>query len=550
MLAVGASALVLVSSASAAPGDISTVAGNATQGYNGDGIPATMAELNLPPAAIPTPDGAFLIPDFGNQRVREVLPSGAIQAVVGDGTIGYTGDGGPATAAEIYQPRGITLTPDGGYLIADRRNQVIRKVSASGTITTVAGNHTQGFLGDNGPATSAELSMPHALSLTADGGYLIVDTNNNRIRMVSASGTITTVAGDGTPCTPSTAVCGDGGPATSAQLSLPEGVAALPDGSFLIADTSDDRIRLVSASGTISTVAGTGVGCTPSTAACGDGGAASSAQLNFAEGVAPTADGGYLFSDDSDNRIRKVSPSGMISTIVGNGTAGYMGDGGPATAAELRDPEFVSITPDGGLLIADHSNAVIRAVAGGVVPQLAPPSATTNPSSPRNNNTPKVLGSAPPGSFVALYSSPDCSGAPAANGSASTFASPGFPISVPNNSTTTLHAVTFALGGQLSLCSSSTITYVEDSKAPKVKIRKHPKHKVTSSGKRTKVKFGFTSNESGTTFQCKMDRGRFRRCHHSKTYKVKDGWHTFRVRATDRAANTGKAAKFRFKVVP
>jgi len=482
--------------------------------------------------------------------VREVLPSGTIQTLVGDGTIGYTGDGGPATAAEIYQPRGITLTPDGGYLIADRRNQVIRKVSASGIITTVAGNHTLGYSGDNGPATSAELNYPHALSLTPDGGYLIVDTSNQGIRKVSASGTITTVAGDGTTCALPTAACGDGGSATSAQLNFPEGVAALPDGSFLIADTTDNRIRLVSASGTISTVVGTGVACSPSTAACGDGGAASSAQLNFTEGVAPTADGGYLLSDNSDNRIRRVTPAGTITTIVGNGTAGYMGDGGAATSAELRDPEFVSITPDGGLLVADHNNQVIRAVAGAVVPQLAQPSATTNPSSPRNDNAPKVLGSAPAGSFVALYKTADCSGAPVANGSAATFASPGLPISVPDNSTTTLHAVVFAVGGQLSPCSSSTITYVEDSKAPKARIRKHPKHKVTSSGKRTKVKFGFTSNESGSTFQCKMDRARFRRCHRPKTYKVKDGRHTFRVRAIDRAANIGKAVKFRFSVVP
>jgi hypothetical protein len=547
---VGAGALALASSASAAPGDISTVAGNGTPGFTGDGIPATTAELNLPPAAIPTPDGAFLIPDFNNERVREVLPSGTIQTLVGDGTMGYTGDGGPASAAEIYQPRGITLTPDGGYLIADRRNQVIRKVSASGVITTVAGNHTQGFGGDNGPATSAELSYPHALSLTADGGYLIVDTNNYRIRKVSASGTITTVAGDGTFCSPLGAACGDGGAATSAQLTLPEGVAALPDGSFLIADTSDNRIRLVSASGTISTVAGTGVGCTPSTAACGDGGAASTAQLNYPEGVAPTADGGYLLSDNSDNRIRRVTPAGTITTIVGNGTAGYMGDGGAATSAELRDPEFVSITPDGGLLVADHSNQVIRAVAGTVVPQIAPPSATTNPPSPRNDNSPKVLGSAPAGSFVALYKTANCSGAPVANGSAATFASPGLTISVPNNSTTTIHAVVFAVGGQLSPCSSSKITYVEDSKAPKARITKHPKHKVTSSRKRTKVKFGFTSNERHSTFQCKIDHRRFRHCRHSKTYKVKHGKHAFRVRAIDRAGNIGKAAKFRFKVVP
>ena len=467
---------------------------------------------------------------------------------------GYAGDNGPATADQIYQPRGLTLTPDGGYLIADRRNYVVRKVSASGVITTVAGDGTvctpsTAVCGDGGPATSAQLNLPHALSLTADGGYLIVDTSDQRIRKVSASGTITTVAGDGTFCTPSTAACGDGGPATSAQLSYPEGVAALPDGGFLIADTSSSRIRLVSASGTISTIAGTGVSCFPSTAACGDGGPASSAQLDFSEGIAPTANGGYLFSDNNDNRIRKVTASGTISTIVGTGTAGYMGDGGPAGAAELRRPEFVSITPDGGLLIADHDNEVIRAVTGIVVPLLAPVAATTNPPSPRNDNAPQVKGSAPAGSFVALYSTPDCSGAPLTNGPAATFNSQGFPISVPDNSTTTLHAVIFTVGGQLSSCKSSTVSYVEDSIAPQAKIKKHPKHRVRGLHKRKKVKFAFASSESGSIFQCRIDGRRFNGCPVRKTYNVKHGRHVFRVRAIDPAGNIGKAVKFRFKFV-
>jgi NHL repeat len=529
----------LTSTAFGAPGDIFTVAGNGTQSYCCDNGPATLAELNLPPAAVPTPDGGFLIPDFGNDRVRKVSPKGIITTVAGNGITGYMGDSGLATSAELHQPRGVTATPDGGYLIADRRNHVIRKVSSGGLITTVAGNNTPGFMGDNGPAKAAELSFPHALSLTPDGGYLIVDSGNQRIRKVSAGGKITTVAGNGT-----FGYNGDGIAATSAELSNPEGVAALPHGGFLVADTSDHRIRKVSPGGTITTVAGNGT-----SGYMGDHGPATSAELDFPEGVAPTADGGFLISDNDNNVIRKVSPSGTITTIVGNGTKGYMGDNGPAQLAELSRPEFVAITPPGGLLIADHDNEVIRRVAGPVAPIVAAPAASTAPHSPSNKLNARVLGTAATGSFVALYKSPKCSGAPLAHGSAAAFHSPGFAIHVAPNSTTTFHAVVYAAGGQLSSCPKSTITYVEDSIAPKASITKHPKHTVVAGGQQTEVTFSFKSNEHGSRFRCRLDKGSYHSCHSPKTYTVGPGHHTFRVRAIDRAGNVSRAARFRFRVV-
>ena len=537
-LAVAGLAGALAPAVAATPGDISTVAGNTVKGYCCDGGPATMAELDRPPAAVPTPDGGFLIPDFGNNRVRKVSANGVITTVAGNGTQGYMGDGHAATTAELYQPRGLTVTPDGGFLIADRRNHVIRKVSAAGIITTVAGNNTPGAMGDNGPAKSAQLSYPHALALTSDGGYLIVDSGNQKIRKVSATGIITTVAGNGT-----FGYMGDGHAATSAELGNPEGVAALPGGGFLIADSSNDVIRKVSASGTITTVAGTTAGYT------GDGHPAQTAQLDFPEGVAPTADGGYLISDNGNNVIRSVSPSGTITTIVGTGTPGYSGDGLPASAAELFDPEFVAITPPGGLLIADHNNEVIRRITGPVMPVIAPPGAHSVPRSPANKTAAHIVGTAPAGSFVALFKTPGCTGAPLVSGSAAHFRSPGFAIHVAPNASTTFHAVIYAIGGQLSSCARSTITYVEDSIAPKVSITKHPKHTVSTGGLQTEVKFSFKSNESGSHFRCLLDKASYRSCHSPKKYTVGPGHHTFRVRAVDRAGNVGRAKRFRFQVV-
>jgi hypothetical protein len=385
----------------------------------------------------------------------------------------------------------------------------------------------------------AQLNYPHALALTADGGFLIVDSNNNRIRKVSPSGIITTVAGNGTP-----GYMGDSGPATLAELRRPEGVATTPDGGFLVADTSNHAIRRVSPGGTITTVVGNG---TP--AYGGDTGPATGAFVDLPEGIAPTVDGGYIISDDQNNRVRKVSPAGTITTIVGNGTPGYMGDGSPAAGAELKIPEFVSITPTGGLLIADHDNFVIRAVQAPFAGVVTPPTATTSPASPANDNHPNVKGTAPAGSRVALFSTPDCSGPSVVSGSAASFGSPGLPIAVADNSTTKLHAVVYAAGGQLSACSSSTITYVEDSIPPIATIGKHPKHTVTTHKKKAKVRFSFRSNEPGSSFRCKLDKGNYHSCGSPKSYTLKPGKHNFRVLAVDKAGNVGVATKSRFKIV-
>ena len=279
-------------------GTITTVAGTGQAGFSGDGGPATQAELDLPHGVAYTTNGTLLIVDALNNRVRAVAPDGTITTAVGTGVRGYAGDGGPATEAELNTPRGIAALPDGGYLIADSDNNRIRRVDANGTITTVAGGAGHGFAGDGGPATQAELARPFGVAPTFDGGFLIVDAENNRIRKVAADGTITTVAGNGVR-----GYAGDGGPATLAEINGPHNVAALPDGGFLIADALDNRVRRVWPDGSITTIAGTG-----DAGYSGDGGPAAQAELNEPKAllVLPNYQG-FLVADALNSRIRLVT---------------------------------------------------------------------------------------------------------------------------------------------------------------------------------------------------------------------------------------------------
>jgi len=287
---------------------------------------------------------------------------GTITTVAGTGVAGRSGDGGPATEAEIGHPRGIAALPGGGFLFAEPFNNTVRLVRADGTITTVAGTGSAGFSGDGGPAVAAELDFVHGVALLPDGGYVLADMLNNRIRRVAPNGTITTVAGTGVA-----GYSGDGGPAGQAELSLPRGIAALPTGELLIPDSGNNRIRLVGLDGRIRTVAGTGVA-----GSAGDGGPATTAELDGPFGVSPVADGGFLVVERRGNRVRRVWPDGTITTVAGTGVAGYSGDGGPAVAARLNEPHAVAALPDGGFLIADTGNHRIRRVdARGVITTAA-----------------------------------------------------------------------------------------------------------------------------------------------------------------------------------
>jgi sugar lactone lactonase YvrE len=228
-------------------GVISTVAGNGTAGFSGDGGPATSAQLYNPYGVAVDTAGNLFIADATNNRVRKVTPGGVISTVAGNGTGGYSGDGGPATAAQLYSPTGVAVDTAGNLFIADPGNYRVRKVTPGGVIGTVAGNGYQGHSGDGGPATAAQLYYPYGVAVDTAGDLFIADTNNYRVRKVTPGGVISTVAGNGTP-----GFSGDGGPATSAWLYMPFGVAVDTAGNLFIADYGNNRIRKVTLEASVS----------------------------------------------------------------------------------------------------------------------------------------------------------------------------------------------------------------------------------------------------------------------------------------------------------
>ena len=372
-MAAFALALAFAAPATAATNNIFTVAGTGTQGFSGDGGPATAAGLTLPISVSAIPGGGYLIADQGTERVRRVAPDGTITTVAGNGTSTYGGDNGPATSASFSAVSDVAAAPDGSILIADGNNNRIRRVGTDGIITTVAGTGAGGFGGDGAAATAAQISFPADVAVAADGSYLIADNDTHRIRRVGTDGNISTVAGSA-----SIGSAGDGGPATAASLNGPVGVAFTADGGFLIADADANRVRRVAPDGTISTVAGTGTA-----GFLGDGGPATAAQLNGPARVAVTPDGGFVIADRLNQRIRKVAADGTISTIAGDGTAGSGGDNGPATAAQFNSPFGVSVNQEGDILVADTSNFRIRSVdAGDPPPPTAPPAPPPPPAPP------------------------------------------------------------------------------------------------------------------------------------------------------------------------
>lgn len=288
-----------------ADGVITTLAGTGTAGYSGDNGPATDARLNFAHGVAQLTDGSYVIADTVNSVIRRVAPNGTITTIVGTGSAGYGGDGGPAVAATINNPRGIAAMSDGGFVFPDTNNHRVRRVWPDGSITTVAGIGVQGYSGDTGPAVAAQLSLPLFVAPTAGGGLLIDDVGNQRIRKVDSGGTITTVAGDGTA-----GYSGDNGPATSAELNNAHAVAAYADGSFLIADTSNLVVRKVASDGTITTFAGNNT-----LGSGGDGGPATSASISYPKGVDIDASGGVLVADEQGNRIRFIGTPVMPANI-------------------------------------------------------------------------------------------------------------------------------------------------------------------------------------------------------------------------------------------
>jgi sugar lactone lactonase YvrE len=387
-------------------GDIYTIAGKGRAGFSGDGGPAATAELDFPQAVAVDGAGNVLIADTGNQRVRVVaattgtfygvsMTAGDIYTVAGTGAGGFSGDGGPATSAELSFPEGVAVDTAGNLLISDEDNVRIRVIAATtgtfygqkmtaGDIYTGAGNGDSSFSGDRGLATRAELGEPGTAAVDGAGNLLVADTDNLRIRVVAAktgtfygqkmtAGHVYTVAGGGT------GALGDGGPATRALIVFPQSVTLDPAGNVLITDTVQDRIRVVADStgtfygvsmtaGDIYTIAGTG-----KLGFSGDGGPATQAEVGLPDGVTVDGAGNVLIADTNNERIRVIAATtgtfygqkmtaGDIYTIAG-GSYGFSGDGGPATEAKVALPEGVAVDGAGNVLIADTQNSRIRVVA-------------------------------------------------------------------------------------------------------------------------------------------------------------------------------------------
>lgn len=412
-------------------GQVSILAGiPGYSGYNGDGLPGTSSLLNNPTGIAVSSSGYVYFADTNNNAIRMISPSGVVSTVVGytfassSLPINYGGDGGPAIYAKLNAPRGVEVASNGNIYIADTANNAIRMVYANMTITTIAGSGCsevsgckRGSAGDGGPATSAHLDRPSGVAVASNGNVYIADTGNNVIRVIYPNGTINTFAGTIT----SVGYSGDGGAATSALLNGPTSVAIASNGSIYIADNGNNAIRIVSPSGIITTLAGTGcnaaLGC--ASGYSGDGGLATNAMLNNPTGVWFRNNGNsLLIADTSNNVIRSVSSANIISTtigyynpdtyvgvmssalsayldspaavslssgsiyiaeargqtikmlakngsvvtIAGNGTAGYSGDGGLAVNAQVNSPTDIVAAANGNIYFADTGNNLVRVI--------------------------------------------------------------------------------------------------------------------------------------------------------------------------------------------
>ena len=356
---------------SSTAGTIFTYAGNGTAGYSGDGGAATSASLSysVTSVAINLLTGDLYIADYANNVVRMVTKStGVISTVAGTGFTGYSGDNGPATRAALYNPGGVACDPTTANIyIADSGNNVIRMIKKStGVITTVAGNGNSGYSGDGGRALSASIQPAGCAVDPITGNLYIVSQLNAVVRMVTTStGIITTVAGSGNGT-----FTGGSRPATSATLSFPRSVTVeAATGNFYIADTGNNILRMVTKStGIISTVAGKVSRSNGNNAGyTGDGGQAVLARLNAPVGVAVnTISGDIYIADSGNNVIRMIKKNtGIITTVAGNGNFGYSGDGGRAISAMLSFPGGVAFDASSGTMyIADTGNNVIRNVIG------------------------------------------------------------------------------------------------------------------------------------------------------------------------------------------
>ncbi len=337
---------------------ITTFAGNGSPGFTGDGGQATAAQINQVYGIAADGLGNVYISEWGYFRVRKINAAGVITTYAGTGVQGHTGDGGPATAAQIGYVYGLAADAAGNLYLSDWNYLFIRKIDPSGTITNFAGNGTFGYTGDGGAATAATIGYSYGIACDGLGNVYFDDWEHYVIRKVNSAGIISTFAGNG-----SGGFSGDGGPATAASIDVAYGLASDPSGNVYLTGWTgagaEYRVRKINTSGIINTFAGTGVaGYT------GDGGPATAAHIGWVYGIAADASGNVFINDWSYSHVRRVDPTGTINTIAGTGVVGFFGDGGPATAARFDNPYGLAVDGSDNVYVGDYYNYRVREILG------------------------------------------------------------------------------------------------------------------------------------------------------------------------------------------
>ena len=369
-----------------------TVAGNGERSFSGEQAPAENATLHFPSDVAIDSDGNIYFSDTANHRVRRIdRETGLIRTVAGSGAAGSLGEGGQGTDARLNSPEGLAFDSNGDLYIADTANNRVLKLDiVSGVISRIAGDGHDSFKGENINAREASLNRPKALAIDEDDNLYLADSRNNRIRVIDLDTNQISTLAGNNQ----TGFGGDGGAARGARLANPEGVAVDPNGNIIIADTGNRRIRRVEAgNGTISTIAGNG-----SVIYAGDGGPATEASMSAPRRVAAEPNGNVFISDALDHRIRAIKSDGTMTTVAGNGIITFTGDGGPALSASLNRPLGMAVDAEGNLYFADNQNDRIRVIAAPVIEEPTPtPSPTDTPTQvPTPTPTPEPTPTATP----------------------------------------------------------------------------------------------------------------------------------------------------------